>query len=71
MMHAFCPGHGLRTHGEEITFTAKNQLTPKFLGTAEAYFQISLIYVPWVSVVRGLGDSNPGFQKGFFSGTGL
>ena len=48
--------HGLRTPGEEIAFhcTAENQPTPtpRFLGTAKAYFvchidpkfQVSLIY---------------------------
>ena len=46
---------GLRTPNEEIAFTARPKFTPtpKFLGTAEAYFvchigpnfQISLIYV--------------------------
>ena len=49
-----CGGHGLQTPGKEITFTAglKSTPSPKFLGTAEAYFvynidqnfQISLIY---------------------------
>ena len=46
--------HGLRTPGEEITFTARPKFTPtpRFFGTAEAYFvchispnfQVSLIY---------------------------
>ena len=56
--------HGLRTPGEEIAFTAqpKFTLTPKFLGTAEAF--VCLPHWPkfsdffdlclhWVSVVRG------------------
>ena len=55
--------HGLRTPGEEIAFTARPKFTPtpKFLGTAEAYFVCHIgpsfqnffdLCLHWVSVVR-------------------